>query len=75
MEWMTIFTAIFSQNGLLATLFTGLLVWVLKTNNDRETRYITTIDNLTTELVKQNCNTIVEIFPSSWGITPQTPVD
>lgn len=50
MEWMTIFTAIFSQNGLLATLFTGLLAWVLKTNNDREQRYITTIDNLTTNV-------------------------
>lgn len=50
MEWMTIFSAIFSQNGLLATLFTGLLAWVLKTNNDREQRYITTIDNLTTNV-------------------------
>ena len=27
------------------------------------------------EMVKQNCNTIVEIIYVFWGILPQTPVD
>lgn len=47
MEFLDILKPIFSEYGLIATLFTGMLVWVLKTNNDREQRYITTIDNLT----------------------------
>ena len=36
---------IFSEYGLIAGLFTGLLVWVLKQNNDRELRYLNIIDN------------------------------
>ncbi|ADZ82917.1 BhlA/UviB family holin-like peptide [Cellulosilyticum lentocellum] len=50
MDIMAILTTVFSEYGLIATLFTGMLVWVLKTNNDREQRYITTIDNLTTNV-------------------------
>ncbi|MCV2499670.1 hypothetical protein LDK57_09380 [Melissococcus plutonius] len=33
-----------------ATLFVGLLVWVMKQNNDREKRYQMTIDRLTSAL-------------------------
>lgn len=32
--------------GLFAVLFIALLAWVLKTNNERENRYIATIDKL-----------------------------
>ena len=32
-------------------------------------------DHTIIEMVKQNCNTIVEIIYVFWGIPPQTPVD
>ncbi len=35
-----------SGAGVFAVLFVALLSWVLKTNNDRENRYISTIDKL-----------------------------
>jgi len=38
---------IFSEYGLIAGLFTALLWYTLKQNNDRELRYLDTIDNLT----------------------------
>lgn len=61
MEFATLLETVFSQNGLLAALFVGVLIWVLKTNDARETRlvnqnderekrYINTIDNLTTKV-------------------------
>lgn len=50
MDATQILQQIFSQNGLIATLFSCMLYWVLKTNNDREQRYINTIDNLTTNV-------------------------
>lgn len=50
MDIMAILTAVFSQNGLVSALFTGMLCWVLKTNDERERRYISTIDNLTTNV-------------------------
>ena len=40
-----ILKSIFSEYGLIAGLFTGLLVWVLKQNNDRELRYLNIIDS------------------------------
>lgn len=61
MEFTAILEAVFSQNGLLAALFVGVLIWVLRTNDARETRlvnqnderekrYINTIDNLTSKV-------------------------
>lgn len=50
MEFSQILNAIFSENGLFATLFVGLVIWILKTNDEREKRYINTIDNLTTKV-------------------------
>ena len=50
MDIMAILTAVFSQNGLIASLFTGMLCWVFKKNDEREMRYISTIDNLTTNV-------------------------
>lgn len=61
MNMEAILEAVFSQNGLLAALFVGVLIWVLKTNDMRETRlvnqnderekrYINTIDNITTKV-------------------------
>lgn len=50
MEIITILTGILSEQGFIYALFTGMLIWVFKTNNERETRYIATIDNLTTNV-------------------------
>lgn len=58
MDVITIVEQVFNQNGLIAAMFVGVLFWILKTNNERETRltnqnderekrYINTIDNLT----------------------------
>lgn len=47
---------IFTQEGLLSTLFVGLLLWVLKKNDDREVRYINTIDNLTKNVSEKIIN-------------------
>jgi hypothetical protein len=38
------------KNGLFALLFTALLGYVLVTNNDRERRYLSTIDTLAKRL-------------------------
>lgn len=50
MDWINIFKMIFSEYGLIAGCFIGLAIWTLKTNNDRELRYLGTIDNLTTNV-------------------------
>lgn len=42
-----ILTGILSEQGFVYALFTGMLVWVFKKNDEREKRYINTIDNLT----------------------------
>lgn len=34
-------------SGFVYALFTGMLIWVFKKNDEREKRYINTIDNLT----------------------------
>ncbi len=47
MDWVNIIKTIFSEYGLIAGCFIGLAIWTLKTNNDRELRYLDTIDNLT----------------------------
>lgn len=54
---ITILTGILSEQGFVYALFTGMLIWVFKTNNERETRYINTIDNLTTN-VSEKINVI-----------------
>ena len=50
MEIITILTSILSEQGFIYALFTGMLVWVFKKNDEREQRYISTIDNLTTNV-------------------------
>ena len=50
MEIITILTGILSEQGFIYALFTGMLVWVFKKNDEREQRYISTIDNLTTNV-------------------------
>jgi hypothetical protein len=42
--------AVSSGAGLFAILFIVLLAWVLKTNNDREQRFIGTIEKLAASL-------------------------
>jgi hypothetical protein len=51
-------------------LFVGLLVWVMKQNNEREDRYLNTIDELTGSLkqierlertIRQICETMERI--------------
>ena len=54
---IAILTGILSEQGFIYALFTGMLVWVFKTNNERETRYINTIDKLTTN-VSEKINVI-----------------
>lgn len=54
---IAILTGILSEQGFIYALFTGMLIWVFKTNNERETRYINTIDNLTTN-VSEKINVI-----------------
>lgn len=61
MDVITLVEQVFNQNGLIAAMFVGVLFWILKTNNERETRltnqnderekrYIVTIDNLTVKV-------------------------
>lgn len=45
-----ILTGILSEQGFIYALFTGILIWVFKKNDEREQRYISTIDNLTTNV-------------------------
>ena len=47
MDVMPILENIFSESGLFASLAVGLIVWQSKTNQERETRYIDTINNIT----------------------------
>ncbi|MDA3731439.1 UviB-like protein [Niameybacter massiliensis] len=47
MDIIALLTTIFSEQGFVYALFTGMLVWVFKKNDEREKRYINTIDNLT----------------------------
>lgn len=47
MDIIAILTAICSEQGFVYALFTGMLIWVFKKNDEREKRYINTIDNLT----------------------------
>lgn len=43
-------TSVLSEQGFIYALFTGMLIWVFKKNDEREMRYISTIDNLTTNV-------------------------
>lgn len=52
-----ILTGILSEQGFIYALFTGILIWVFKKNDEREMRYISTIDNLTTN-VSEKINVI-----------------
>lgn len=54
---ITILTGILSESGFVYALFTGMLIWVFKKNDERELRYINTIDNLTTN-VSEKINVI-----------------
>lgn len=58
--------AISSGAGIFAILFVGLLAWVLKTNNDREVRYIGITEKLAASLscVEEIKNDIDDI--KSW---------
>lgn len=47
MEYTDFLQTIFSESGIFAALAVGLIVWQSKTNQDRETRYIDTINNIT----------------------------
>lgn len=82
MELITILEQVFSQNGLIAAMFVGVLFWILKTNNERETRltnqnderekrYIGTIDNLTIK-VSDKINNIENDISEIKDIIKQT---
>lgn len=47
MDFVPLLEAIFSESGIFASLSVGLIIWQSKTNQDREKRYIDTINNIT----------------------------
>lgn len=82
MDLITIVEQVFNQNGLIAAMFVGVLFWILKTNNERETRltnqnderekrYIGTIDNLTIK-VSDKINNIENDISEIKDIVKQT---
>lgn len=67
MNIITVLEQVFSQNGLIAAMFVGVLFWILKTNDEREARlasqnderekrYINTIDTLTLKVSDKIAN-------------------
>lgn len=42
--------AVFSESGIFAAIAVGLIVWQSKTNQEREQRYIDTINNITVNI-------------------------
>jgi hypothetical protein len=56
MDFTQIIQTVLSTNGIFAALSVGLIVWQSKTNQDRETRYIDTINNITTNISEKITN-------------------
>lgn len=71
MDYTTLLQNIFSESGIFAALAVGLIVWQSKTNQDRETRYIDTINNITVNVSDKITNVendIQEIKESIKGV-------
>ena len=56
MEYTNMLQTIFSESGIFAALAVGLIVWQSKTNQERETRYIDTINNITVNVSEKITN-------------------
>lgn len=56
MDFVTMLEKIFSESGIFAALSVGLVFWESKTNQDREKRYIDTINNITVNVSEKLIN-------------------
>ena len=56
MEYKDLINSILTENGLFACLSIGLIIWQSKTNQDREKRYIDTINNITINVSEKITN-------------------
>lgn len=56
MEFQQILQSVFSESGIFAALAVGLIIWQSKTNQERETRYIDTINNITVNISEKITN-------------------
>ena len=69
MDFTQIIQTVLSTNGIFAALSVGLIVWQSKTNQDRETRYIDTINNITTNISEKITNVENDVAEIKEAIT------